>query len=254
MVSTPTATDHTNSNSNLTSILSIESLDPNLYRGVSPIFPRYGRVYGGQTVAQALVAAGRTVQPYYILHSLHSYFIRPGNDDIPILYSVDRARDGQSFCTRRVAGIQNGKTIFTMEVSFQRYEYGLSHQYTMPSVPTPDSIVDWNIVRNRYKDDKRFHSSFRALAKISLQMPFQMDLRRISPIDMDEFLNAANSPRQLMWMKCHDKLSDDRVLHQCALAYMSDFALLETSVICHGTHWYDKHISVLNILLYDMHY
>lgn len=238
---TPTASNSTDSNlesqSSLIKILSLEELDPNLYRGFSPSFPRYGRVYGGQTVAQALVAAGKTVQPQYIVHSLHSYFIRPGSDDLPILYQVDRARDGQSFCTRRIAGIQRGKTIFTMEVSFQTLEVGLSHQYIAPKVPLPDDVEDWNVVRHRYADDPRFVPSFRKLARVALQLPFQMDLRRISPSNMDEFLTPNQPARQYMWMRVRGKLGDNNTIHQTALAYMSDFALLETSVIAHATHW-----------------
>ena len=227
----------TESQASLIKILTLEELDLNLYRGYSPVFPRYGRVYGGQTVAQALIAAGKTVPPQYIVHSLHSYFIRPGSDDLPILYQVDRARDGQSFCTRRIAGIQRGKVIFTMEVSFQILEPGLSHQYIAPKVPMPDDVEDWNVVRHRYANDQRFVPSFRKLARVALQLPFQMDLRRISPSNMDEFLTPNQPARQYMWMRVRGKLGSNNTIHQTALAYMSDFALLETSVIAHATHW-----------------
>jgi hypothetical protein len=121
-------------------ILDLEELDTNMYRGYSPEVPRWGRVYGGQTCSQALVASCRTVDAKFIVHSLHAYFLRPGDDDLPIVYYVERLRNGSTFASRRVTALQKGQAIFAMMVSFQVEENGVEHQRTMPDVPPPESI------------------------------------------------------------------------------------------------------------------
>lgn len=126
----------------------VVEIDLNLYRGFSPLNPRWARVYGGQTVSQALVAACCTVGPAYTVHSLHSYFLRPGSNDIPILYAVDRLRDGRSFCTRRVIALQHGRAIFVMSVSFHTQEAGFEHQDPFPeNIPAPDTLPSYTEVR-----------------------------------------------------------------------------------------------------------
>ena len=183
-----------------------------------------------------MVAAGKTLDKNkpFIVHSLHSYFIRPGNDNIPILYSVDRTRDGQSFCTRRVIAIQNGKTIFSMDVSFHVNEPGLSHQYKIiNNLPSPDTLEDWNIVRNRYSNDTRFTKSFRQFVSTS---PVQMSIRKIIPSDLHEFLQPQR-PYSLWYVKASHTLPNDYMSHCTALSYMSDAAFLETACLPHGTYW-----------------
>lgn len=227
---------HNQQHRDLNTILTLERLDPNLYRGFSPPYPRYGRIFGGQTVAQALAAAGKTLDnSKFIVHSLHSYFVRPGNDDIPILYRVERTRDGLTFSTRRVVAIQNGKTIFSMDVSFQLSEPGLQHQYTIDfsKLPKPDDVTDWNIVRAKYYNDKRFTQSFRQFVSTGA---IQMSIRKIIPNDLIDFLKP-QKPYSLWYVKATHKLPDDILSHQTALSYMSDAAFLETVNLPHGSYW-----------------
>src|SRR3954470_7432692 len=135
----------------LIDLLELEQLELNLFRGVSPQEDRQ-RVFGGQVAGQALVAAGRTVDSARHVHSLHAYFLRPGDPLVPIVYEVDRIRDGRSFTTRRVVAIQHGKPIFNMSASFHRYEPGLDHQLPMPDVPTADELPTFRERWERWKD------------------------------------------------------------------------------------------------------
>lgn len=221
--------------SNLLKILELEELDPNLYRGFSPSFPRWGRIYGGQTVAQSLVAAFRTVESHLFVHSLHAYFLRAGNDDLPILYHVERLRDGSSFSSRRVTALQKGHAIFTMSVSFQRMEQGLEHQDAMPKVPEPENVPCLLDTYKQIVDDTRFSPRIRKGLARSMALPFPMDLRRVEPKNINERLQK-NPPRQLAWMCVQGRLPDSLMLHQCALAYLSDWSLLETALLPHGLH------------------
>src|SRR5690349_16189219 len=126
----------------LIELLDLEPIEVNIFRGNSPDEERQ-RVFGGQVAGQALVAAGRTVEPDRRVHSLHAYFLRPGDPNVPILYEVDRIRDGKSFTTRRVVAIQHGRAIFNLAASFQIVENGPDHQMAMPAVPGPDELPTW---------------------------------------------------------------------------------------------------------------
>ena len=219
----------------LEKILSIEEIDVNLYRGYSPEHPRWGRVYGGQTCAQSLVAAYRTVAAPLVAHSLHAYFLLPGSDDIPILYQVERLKEGGSFASRRVTGIQNGKAIFTMTASFQIPEVGLEHSDRMPSAPAPHTLPSLLETMKELAVDERLPVKVRAgLAKTASQ-PFAMDLRRVIPRTIHERY-VPGQPDSTVWMRVCGRLSDSLIIHQCAIAYLSDWTLLETTLLPHGVH------------------
>jgi acyl-CoA thioesterase-2 len=189
-------------------ILDIEKVEDNLYRGFHPS-AKTGRLYGGQIMAQALIAAGRTVSEDRHPHSLHGYFMRPGDVKIPVIFSVDRIRDGRSFTTRRIAAIQHGKAIFSMDVSFQVLEKGLSHQLDMPNIqcPSDDQISD------QMKND-RF---------VTYLMEYKERLEE-----------KAIAPYQHSWFKANGEIqSDDNLLHAALLTYQSDDLLLSTSRLPH---------------------
>lgn len=212
----------------LIKLLDLEKIEENLYRGLSPAVTQQ-RVFGGQVAGQALVAAGRTLASEWEVHSLHSYFLRPGDPEIPIIYHVERVRDGRSYSTRRVDAIQHGKVIFTLSASFTVHEEGVfDHQDPLPSVPDPESIP-------RYRDRiRRYVESGQVNPVIDLPRP--VDLRYISTppwareIDTEEPLNQ-------IWMKADGVLPDDKFLHICVLTYASDMTLLDAASARHGVSW-----------------
>jgi acyl-CoA thioesterase-2 len=207
---------------NLIRLLDLESIEVNIYRGVSPPAERQ-RVFGGQVAGQALVAASRTVEPEYRVHSLHAYFLRPGDVRVPILYQVDQIRDGLSFVTRRVTAIQHGRAIFSLSASFQVPEDGFDHSDQMPDVPAPETLPT---VQERWgefaaeRDDHRFE----------MDLPFDLRNCDWSPRDREKQL----PPYQRVWLKTTGSLPDDPVLHACLLTYASDMTLLDTALLPHG--------------------
>ena len=226
--------------SSLLAILDLEELDTLLYRGYSPPHPRWGRVYGGQTVSQALIASSRTIRHPFIAHSLHSYFLRPGNDNLPILYQVECMRDGHSFASRRVTASQRGKPIFICMVSFQRPEHGhLQHQDTMPVVPSPDELPSLVQTMQKWSQDERLSESVRAGITRSSSFPFPIDLRRVDNHELSTRLSPQPAV-QRCWMRVTGQLSHHSIVHQCALAYMSDWSILETALLPHGIHSYQN--------------
>jgi acyl-CoA thioesterase II len=209
----------------LIALLDLEEIDVNHYRGRSPD-EGWQRVYGGQVIGQALVAASRTVTTERHAHSLHGYFLRPGDTTVPILYVVDRIRDGKSFTTRRVVAVQHGKAIFNMAISFQVVEDGMSHQFEMPDVPQPEDLEDEVTLRKRMA--KNLPEEFRAM--FTRERP--IEARPIEPYDF--FDPKPRSPYQNCWMRARDALPEDLRLHQCVLAYLSDWSLLDTALMPHG--------------------
>jgi acyl-CoA thioesterase-2 len=213
----------------LIEILDLEELDLNLFRGRSPQENRQ-RVFGGQVAGQALVAAGRTVDRGQV-HSLHAYFLRPGDPTKPILYQVDRIRDGRTFATRRVVAVQHGQAIFNLAASFQPEETGPSHQMAMPEAPDPDSLPPLE----------------ERIAKIKDRLPPEALewLTRDRPIEIrpvvagNPFKPVARPPRQLVWLRASRRLPDDHLLHQCIVAYASDLTLLDTATMPHAIAWND---------------
>jgi acyl-CoA thioesterase-2 len=208
----------------LVQLLDLEPIEVNIFRGVSPDEDRQ-RVFGGQVAGQALVAAARTVEPGRVVHSLHAYFLRPGDPTVPILYEVDRIRDGRSFTTRRVVAIQHGKAIFNLQSSFQVPEEGLDHQAPMPDAPPPDELPDFEQRMGPYAD---------ALGDFFLR-PRPIDTRYVdwNPPDRSEPLPAY----QRVWLRADGSLPDDPVLHACVLTYASDMTLLDTALLPHGGAW-----------------
>jgi acyl-CoA thioesterase-2 len=209
----------------LIALLDLEEIDVNHFRGSSPN-EGWQRVYGGQVIGQALVAASRTVAPERHAHSLHGYFLRPGDTSVPILYVVDRIRDGTSFTTRRVVAVQHGKAIFNMAISFQTDEDGFSHQFDMPDVPPPEDLEDEQSLRK--KMSKNLPEEYRDA--FTRERP--IEVRPIEPYDL--FNPEKRAPFYNGWMRARDALPDDLRLHQCVLAYLSDWSLLDTALMPHG--------------------
>ncbi|MFZ9628830.1 MAG: acyl-CoA thioesterase [Ilumatobacteraceae bacterium] len=209
----------------LVSLLDLEAIEVNIFRGVSPDENRQ-RVFGGQVAGQALVAATRTVDPSRMVHSLHAYFLRPGDPTVPILYQVDRIRDGKSFTTRRVVAIQHGKVIFNLQASFHVLEPGPDYQLTMPAgMPDPESLPDF----------KTRMAPYREQLGDWYDRPRPIDLRHV---DGDPFSRRGTpSEHQRVWMRADGALPDDPVLHACIVTYASDMTLLDTTVMPLGMSW-----------------
>jgi acyl-CoA thioesterase-2 len=211
--------------------LDLERIEVNLFRGTSPT-DSLPRVFGGQVAGQALVAAGRTVPPDRGVHSLHAYFIRPGNPSIPIVYDVDRVRDGRSFTTRRVMAIQDGKAIFSLSASFQLAQPGLEHTEPMPEVPGPDELADvgsW--IAGLGVPVGPFH-----------RLPRPLDMRYVTqPVWSPGFVPTREPLR--VWMRADGTLPDDKLLHVCLLTYASDLTLLNSVLARHTPPLRDEEVA-----------
>ncbi len=213
----------------LVKLLALERIEENLYRGQSQDLG-WGTVFGGQVLGQALSAAVHTTPSDRHVHSLHAYFLRPGNVSMPIVYDVDRIRDGSSFTTRRVVAIQAGRPIFNLSASFQLDEPGLEHQDEMPEAPPPESCPT---EQERYaKFAHRLPPPLRERAVA--ERPFE--LRTTDPED-DPFSPAPRPPKRMIWLKATARLPDDPALHRYLLAYVSDFSFVTASLIPHGITW-----------------
>lgn len=207
-------------------LLDIEPIEVNIFRGVQPDDDRQ-RVFGGQVAGQALVAAARTIEKGSV-HSLHSYFLRPGDPSIPILYEVDRIRDGRSFTTRRVVAIQHGRAIFNLAASFHVAEAGFDHQALMPEVPEPETLP------SRAELLKAHPELFPRLWR---DRPQPIDIRYVTDLPFRHV--EGRTPDQMVWMRANGTMPDDSVKHTCLLAYLSDMTLLDTSIIPHISPYRD---------------
>jgi acyl-CoA thioesterase-2 len=222
----------------LLSILDLEPLEENLFRGRSPQ-EGWQRVYGGQVLGQALVAAVRTVPPERIAHSLHAYFLLGGDPARPIVYNVDRVRDGRSFTTRRVTAIQHGRPMFVMSVSFHIAEPGLDHQNPMPKVPPPEDLPS----EQQLKAKLLAHLPENMRSYWERERPIEM-----RPVDVSRyFARHKGAPEQMVWMRASGRLPDSFPLHQCVLAYASDFTLLDTALIAHGKLMFDRDMQLASL-------
>jgi acyl-CoA thioesterase-2 len=214
----------------LVSILDLEEIEMNIFRGRTPKEDRV-RVFGGQVAGQALVAAGRTVEDR-VVHSLHAYFLRPGDPSIPILYQVDRIRDGRSFTTRRVVAVQRGNPIFNLSASFQAAEDGVEHALPMPEAPDPETLPTFK----------------ERVAPLIPQAPPELQrwLARERPIDVryveghDYLKPTQRPPHQLVWIRADGRLPDTPLIHQYVAAYASDMTLLDTITLPHGISSLDQ--------------
>jgi acyl-CoA thioesterase II len=211
-------------------LLDLEQIEVDIFRGRSPEGERRQRVFGGQVAGQALVAAGRTVPEDRPVHSLHAYFIRPGDPAIPLVYLVERVRDGRSFTTRRVTTIQHGKTIFTLSASFHRDEPGVEHADPMPDVPPPDAIAT-----TAERMEKLFGPSVREWYNGN-----PIDIRHIGPLSFEaERDPSLRTTRNMVWLRVDGDLPDDPLLHVCLMTYASDMTLLDSVLLGHGLSWAD---------------
>ena len=212
----------------LLDLLDLERIERDMFRGRSQpsVVPR---VFGGQVAAQALVAAGRTVPEDRLAHSLHSYFLRPGDPGAPIVYTVDRIRDGRSFTTRRVVAVQHGQPIFHLSASFQTYEEGLEHQAPMPDSPDPETLPTAEEILPEYADAFWEPGVLERL----LEARAAVDLRYV---DAPPFASVGESrePRSQVWFRTNGKLVDDPLLHVCLATYVSDMTLLDSVLLAHG--------------------
>lgn len=223
----------------LVNLLNLETIEHNLFRGDSKDVG--GRsVFGGQVVAQSLVAALRTLPEIRQCHSLHSYFLRPGDIETPIVYEVDRIRDGGSFTTRRVVAIQHGEAIFNMSASFHAMERGHEHQTaTAPDAPPPDQLESDYQIRLRLADQipERMRPVFTQRRPI--------DIRPVDPVNI--LKPEPKGPHRQVWFRADSKLGDDLGLHQAMLAYASDFGLLGTGMMQHGLSFADPNVQAASL-------
>ncbi|SDU26888.1 acyl-CoA thioesterase-2 [Pseudomonas pohangensis] len=222
----------------LVSLLNMEAIEEDLFRGASQDLG-FRQLFGGQVLGQSLSAASQTVGGGRLVHSLHGYFLRPGDAGLPIVYQVERVRDGGSFSTRRVTAIQKGKTIFTCAASFQGVEEGFQHQLQMPDVQGPDSLKSETELARMVAD----------------KLPERMRERAVSdkPIDIrpvsrnNPFDPKPAEPVKHVWFRADGELPDNPALHQYLLAYASDFGLLTTSMLPHGVSVWQKFMQVASL-------
>ena len=222
----------------LVALLDLEPIELDIFRGDNRNIGT-GRIFGGQVLAQALVAAARTVEEGRPLHSMHGYFILPGDLAVPVVYFVDRLRDGGSFSTRRVTGIQHGKAIFSMSSSFQRHEDGFEHQTQMPDVPDPESLrPELEMIRERADE---------------IPEPLRAILTQDRPLDFrptdgsDPFDTTVREPTRSHWVRAIGPVDDSPVHHQALLAYASDYGLLAAALRPHGVSLRDPDMMVASL-------
>jgi acyl-CoA thioesterase-2 len=209
----------------LVHLLDLEPIEVNIFRGIQPKEERQ-RVFGGQVAGQALMAAGRTVD-HGNVHSLHAYFLRPGDPTVPILYEVDRIRDGRSFTTRRVVAIQHGRAIFNMSASFHDAESGIDQQFEMPEVPDPEDLAPMPERLAEWREE---------LADW-FERPHPIDQRYIGELPWRHV--EVSGPYQRLWIRADGELPDDPLLHACVAAYASDMSLFDTILQPHPVRWED---------------
>ncbi len=219
-------------------LLDLEALEVNIYRGTNRDIGS-GRVFGGQVFAQALVAAQRTVEAGRDAHSVHGYFLRAGDLKVPIIFFVDRPRDGGSFTSRRVTAIQHGEAIFHLSASFHVSEPGLEHQTTMPDVPPPESLAsELELIRARAD---RIPAEVREV----LTQDRPIDFRPVNPVD--PFHSDPRAPTRHLWFRAMSRLPDERIIHQAVLAYASDYGLLPTALHPHGVAYRDPRLQIASL-------
>lgn len=224
----------------LVALLSLETIEENLFRGASQDLG-FRQLFGGQVIGQSLSAASQTVAADRHMHSMHGYFLRPGDATLPVVYEVDRVRDGGSFNTRRVLAIQKGRPIFSCSVSFQHEEEGFSHQVPqMPDVPGPEELPRAQLL-----------SRNAGLKKLEGQVDeggcFEMPIE-IRPVGYDEFDHPeARAPYKYLWVRAAGELPDNPALHKYLMAYASDFGLLTTSLLPHGVSMWQRSMQVASL-------
>ncbi|MCY1273284.1 Acyl-CoA thioesterase 2 [compost metagenome] len=243
----------------LVSLLSLEAIEEDLFRGKSQDLG-FPQLYGGQVIGQALSAVSQTVEPARHVHSMHGYFLRPGDALMPVLYQVDRVRDGGSFSTRRVTAIQKGKPIFFCSASFQADEPGFEHQLPMPDVPGPENL--------RSEQDIARENMHRLSERMRDKLVLNDKPIEIRPVSLDNpYDRKPGEPIQYLWFRAAGELPDDPLIHKYLMAYASDFNLLGTALLPHGipnfasnmqiasldhSLWFHRHLRADEWLLYAM--
>ncbi len=229
----------TNAMRELLSLLDLETLEMDLFRGNSPQVG-WQRVFGGQVIGQALIAAQRTVEPERHVHSLHAYFMQPGDPKIPIIFEVERIRDGSSFNTRRVLAKQHGKGIFALSASFQVDEGGLDHQIAMPEgILPPEQLLGDRDIKEQYLD----------MAPANVRKYWEQERPiEIKPVSLAHYFSREKlDPVQYVWVRAAGVVPDDRGLQAAILAYLSDMTLLDTSLHPHGRSIFDRDLQVASL-------
>ncbi|KAK7389964.1 hypothetical protein VNO78_25261 [Psophocarpus tetragonolobus] len=219
--------------SSVENILHLEPMEVDIFQGITlPDAPNFGKVFGGQMIGQALAAASKSVDSLKLVHSLHAYFILAGDLRMPITYQVHRVRDGKSFATRKVDGIQKGNVVFTLLASFQVEESGMVHQQVyIPSVPSPDKLLPMEELRERRLTDPRLPITYRNKVATTKFIPWPIEIRLC---EYQTATNMTKSPPCLRyWFRAKGKLSDDQALHRCVVAYTSDLIFLQVSLNPH---------------------
>ena len=222
----------------LLELLDIEQLEVDLFRGIGSGGETTTRIFGGHVIAQALMAAYRTV-PDRMCHSLHAYFIRPGDPSIPVIYQVDRARDGGSFTTRRVVAIQHGKQIFNLSASFHVQEEGWDYQHAMPDVKGPEHWLDRPDLREPYinKIPEEYRDDFLRERPI--------EIREVDPRDL--FEPETTTDKNYLWFRMEAAKGQSPIMQQCLLAYASDMNLLGSSLRPHGLTWFQGKVMTASL-------
>ena len=242
----------------LITLLDLERIEQDIFRGVSPK-DRWQRVFGGQVAGQALVAAGRTVEADRHVHSLHGYFIRPGDPKTPIVYEVDRVRDGRSFSTRRVIAVQHGEAIFSLSASFQLLQDGIDHHTQRPDAPAPESLPTF---------EQRVSSNDWA-SEFYRSRPRPIDVRYVDPAPWERADTGPQDGLFRVWMRADGELPDDPLLHVCVLTFASDMTLLDSVLARQGlantidgsiamasldhAMWFERPFRADGWMLYAMH-
>ncbi|XP_066482369.1 acyl-coenzyme A thioesterase 8 [Tiliqua scincoides] len=220
----------------VTSVLNLEPLDLDLFRGRHHWVPATRRLFGGQIVGQALVAAARAVGAELQAHSLHCYFVREGDPAVPVLYQVERTRTGRSFSVRTVKAVQHGQPILVCQASFQRAQPSpLRHQFRMPDVPPPEELLGQEELARKYLRDPNLLERYRRGLRNMLAQEVPIEIKLVNPPDV--FHQHPQEPKQLFWVRARGHIGDcDMKLHCCVAAYISDYAFLRTALLPHQQH------------------
>ncbi|KAF9957123.1 Acyl-CoA thioesterase 8 [Mortierella alpina] len=234
--------DGSSNNTIIETMLDLEEIDKDLYRSKNLWLPLGARgVFGGNVVGQALVAATNTVSSNYSVHSLHSYFLLPGDHSVPILYHVDRVRDGKSYCTRTVTAKQRGKNIFVCTASFQvPAPNSPSHQYPMPNVPHHSTLPSQEEIIRSMIDNPKVPEKFTEVLRLRLEEPMTLDFKDTRKHSLKDITDPPKRTEQSFWMRSKGKLGDALAFHQCVVAYGSDHNLLGTVPLAHGATWFSR--------------
>ncbi|OTA21307.1 acyl-CoA thioesterase II [Xenorhabdus beddingii] len=222
---------------NLINLIHLEKIEEGIYRGQSEDLG-FPQVFGGQVIGQALYAAKQTVANDRMIHSFHSYFLRPGDSSKPIVYDVEILRDGKSFSARRVSAIQHGQPIFYMTASFQGHEESFEHQNTMPVVPPPEEL------ESQEEMVKKMADSLPAKLKDAFSTP-PLEMKLVKPHDLPD--HSSKTPVRYVWFRSNGKMPEDPFIHSCLLGYASDFNFLPTSLQPHGVGFMERNMQVATI-------